>query len=85
MAERLWRWYRYDDSFIPLAGWRTFIDVDIGGDRAYGYVWETPNGMFGAKWDDLQPGEVLDRELGPFTTMRAARRAIIDALVKEYR
>ena len=81
-----WKWRRYDGLRIVTAGWRTFIDVDIAGDKAYGYVWPLRNtGGFRASWEYLSPGEVIDKDLGEFVSRDAAKEAVVAALVREYR
>ena len=74
------RWYPYKGFRLFTAGKRTYIEDRPSRDNAplprrYGCVWET-EGQFWGYYEVMQPGQIEDIHLGPFSTDREAKRAV---------
>ena len=82
------KWKRYSGDRIVREGWRTSVPLppEWGGHlsrRAYGCVWENDSAFLGY-FERERPGEVEDVEIGPFSSLAEAKRAVEAALRAEY-
>jgi hypothetical protein len=82
------KWNRYSGIRIVTNGWRTSVEIPAKQayaptTRRYGCVWEDNTGIHGYYEVDTS-GEIDDVEIGPFASLKDARRAIEIALSKQY-